>query len=86
MIQIYTSKQCEFCTELKEKLEENQLTYTEIDVDDDKNKKHVESLFKKAGEPVIPIIVIPPHILVPKRSFQTIDNAIDLIHTIIISS
>ena len=85
MIQIYTSKQCEFCTELKEKLTANELKYIEIDVDDDKNKKHVESMFKKAGEPVIPIIVIPPHILVPKRSFITIDNAIDLIQKMIIS-
>jgi len=85
MIQIYTSKQCEFCTELKEKLEDNKLKYLEINVDDEKNKKHVESMFKKAGEPVIPIIVIAPHILVPKRSFVTIDNAIDLIQKMIIS-
>lgn len=85
MIKIYTSKQCEFCTELKEKLTLNELSYHEIDVDDEKNKNEVETIFGKSGEPVIPIIVIPPHILVPKRSFQTIDNAIDLIQNMIIS-
>ena len=85
MIRIYTSKQCEFCKELKEKLKIAELKYTEIDVDDPKNKKEVDSVFKKAGEPVIPIIVFPPNMLVPKKSFQTIDNAIGLIQTMILS-
>jgi len=85
MIQIYTSKQCAYCVELTEKLTKLELKFVEIDVDDAKNKEPVGLMFEKAGEAVIPIIVIPPHILVPKRSFVTIDNAIDLIQNTIIS-
>lgn len=84
MMQIYTSKQCPYCVELTEKLTKLELKFVEIDVDDDKNKESVGLMFEKAGEAVIPIIVISPNIMVPKKSFVTIDNAIDLIQNMII--
>jgi glutaredoxin len=84
MIRIYTSQQCDYCKELKEKLDSKELSYTEIDVDDEKNVKEVEQVFDKSGEPVIPIIIVPPYVLVPKRSFNTIDQAINLIEKLII--
>jgi len=43
----------------------------------------VESVFEFIGEPVIPIIILKPHILAPKRSFNTIDEAVKLILSLI---
>lgn len=84
-IRIYTSKHCEFCDELKEKLEGLELDYLEVDVDNPKNKVEVSKVFKFVGEPVIPIVIVKPHMLVPKRSFNTIDEAIELIKNFFIS-
>jgi glutaredoxin len=80
-IRIYTSKECHYCDELKEKLEKLEIVFTDVDVDDEKNEVEISKLFQFAGEPVIPIIIIKPHMLIPKRSFTTIDQAILLIQT-----
>lgn len=42
----------------------------------------VENLFKLVGEPVTPIIIIGKQVLAPKKSFNTIDQAISLIQKI----
>jgi len=82
MIKIYTSEKCDYCEELKEKLEKENIKFFDVNVDDEKNKDECTKLFKFAGEPVIPIIIKKPHVLVPKRSFNTIDQAIELIKSI----
>lgn len=82
MMKIYTSKDCDYCKELQEKLGKLNLEFTNIDVDDDSNRENVTKLFDFVGEPVIPIIIFDKHVIAPNRSFQTIDQAIILIQSL----
>jgi glutaredoxin len=83
MMQIYTSKNCKYCKDLQLKLDELKIEYEKLDIHDDVNKINTEKVFEFVGEPVIPIIIIKPHLLAPKRSFNTIDEAITLIQSLI---
>jgi glutaredoxin len=82
MIRIYTSEECVYCNDLKTKLQRGNIEYTDIDVDNDKNREHVDKLYEFVGKPIIPIIIKKPHILIPTRSFNTIDEAIELIKSL----
>lgn len=83
MIKIYISKDCEYCKELKGKLTESGINFTAIDIDDEKNRETVSNIFDFIGEPLIPIIIHENKMLVPKRSFNTIDQAMTLIKALI---
>lgn len=83
MIKIYSSFDCHYCKELKEKLNKLNIEFTNIDIDDDLNRENVSKIFDFVGEPVIPIIIYDKHMLVPNRSFHTIDQAIVLIQSLI---
>lgn len=78
-LKIYTSKECVYCAKLKTGLEKTDLEYIEVNVDNPENAKEVEKIYSLVGETVIPIITIQPHLLVPKKSFNTIDEALELI-------
>lgn len=78
-LKIYTSKQCKYCDKLKTGLDGADLKYIEIDVDDGGNNNEVKKIYSLANEVVIPIITVQPHVLVPNRSFRTIDEALELI-------
>lgn len=82
MMRIYTSKKCHYCDDLKTKLKNNNLEYKEINVDAEENSEEVKQVFDFAGEEIIPIIIKDKDMLVPSRSFQTIDQAIELIKSL----
>ena len=86
MIKVYTSKNCDYCKDLQQKLTKLNLEFTNVDIDDDSNREHVTKLFDFVGEPVIPIIIYGKHMLAPNRSFQTIDQAVVLIQSLIDNS
>jgi glutaredoxin len=79
MIRIYTAKKCKHCKKLKKLLEEEGYDYVEVDIDDDKNRDECQKVFDFAGVTLVPIILKKPHALIPTRSFNTIEQAIDLI-------
>lgn len=83
MIKIYISNDCDYCKELKNKLTESKIEFIAIDIDDEKNRESVSKLFDFVGEPLIPIIIHEHKILAPKRSFNTIDQAMVLIKSLI---
>lgn len=83
MVKIYTDEECPHCKKLKKGLIENNIEFIEINVDLPEYKEEVESLFKLAGEPIIPIIVLKPHVLVPRKTFNTIDDALKIIINLI---
>tara|TARA_R110000796_G_scaffold40062_1_gene99380 strand:- start:8533 stop:8784 length:252 start_codon:yes stop_codon:yes gene_type:complete len=82
-MKIYTQTNCSHCDKLKNKLQELKIPFIDIDINDEINKDECEGLFKLTGEPVVPIIVKPPHVLAPNRSFTTIDQAVVLIQSLI---
>jgi glutaredoxin len=83
MIKIYISEVCDYCKELKDKLTESKIEFTTIDIDDEKNQEMVSKIFDFVGEPLIPIIIHENKILAPKRSFNTIEQAMVLIKSLI---
>ena len=83
MVKIYTDENCPYCNKLKVGLNNLNIKFNEINVDLPAHKNEVELIFKLAGERVIPIIAITPSLLVPKKSFNTIDEALQLISNLI---
>ena len=83
MVKIYTDDNCPYCNKLKIGLNKLKINFNEVNVDNMIYKSEVDSIFKMAGERVIPIIVIAPHLLVPKRTFNTIDDALKIISDLI---
>lgn len=83
MVKIYVNKDCKYCTILEEKLTKLEINYFKYDVNDEERKESIEKIYKFVGEPIVPIIIVDKHLLVPKRSFNTIDEAITLIQSLI---
>jgi glutaredoxin len=81
-MRVYTGQGCEYCKKLKELLAKENIDYVEIDVDDKENKEEADKVFEFAGVAVVPIIIKKPHMLVPTKSFNTIEEAINLIKSL----
>lgn len=82
MMRIYTSKDCHYCDKLKELLEKEGYEYFEVDINDKKYEKESNDVFKYVGMTIVPIILKKPHMLVPTKSFNTIEQAIQLIKSL----
>jgi glutaredoxin len=78
-LKIYTSEECIYCDKLKKGLDKLKMEYINIDIDKPENEKEWEKIFAFSEEGTIPVITVQPHALVPKRSFNTIDEALELI-------
>jgi len=72
-------KGCPHCDNLKNKLKENKIDFTEIDVD--KNEKLYEAFSKKVKNDFLPAILIDKTAFLPDKSFNTIDEAVIQIKT-----
>lgn len=80
---IFTAKNCKYCDKLKKGLDLNEIKYKEIDVMDETHKKEVEDVFNFGKTDLVPIIAMKPHLLVPSKSFNTIDEAIEIIKSLV---
>ncbi len=78
-VKVFSMKGCPHCDNLKNKLKENKIDFTEIDVDE--NEKLYESFSKKVGNDFLPAILIDKTAFLPDRSFNTIDEAVTQIKT-----
>ena len=78
-IKIFSMKGCPHCDNLKNKLKENKIDFTEIDVDE--NEKLYEAFSKKVKNDFLPAILIDKTAFLPDKSFNTIDEAIIQIKT-----
>lgn len=77
---VYTAKGCPYCTKLKKGLKEIGVEFNEIRLDVEKNKKIYESLEKASGQNSVPMMLVnQKHLLVPVKSFNTIEEGVELI-------
>ncbi len=74
---VFSMDGCPHCDNLKTKLKENNIQFTEKDVDE--NEMLYESFSKKVDSEYLPAILIGKRAYIPERSFQTIDQAVELI-------
>lgn len=78
MVRVYTIKDCPYCSELKEILKNENVDYTEIDVDNPINEEEFKKLTDFTKSYDVPQIKVNKHVIVPGVSFQTIREAADL--------
>lgn len=76
-VKVFSMKGCPHCENLKNKLNENNIDYIEIDVDEYSDV--YENFSKKVENEYLPAILIDKTAFLPERSFQTIDEAVQLI-------
>jgi len=78
MIRIYTIENCQYCQELKNLLITNNLEYTEVNVDLPENEAEYNKLYELVKTNDVPIIKVKYNILVPKISFTSISEAVEI--------
>jgi len=76
-INVFSMKGCPHCDNLKNKLKENNIEFVELDVDD--NNLLYERFSKKVKNDYLPAILIGKTAYVPEKSFNTIDEAVELV-------
>jgi glutaredoxin len=74
---------CSYCKEMKEILEKNNVEYRYVDIDLPDNQDEVFKVFNVAQSERIPVIVANNSILIPDKSFETLEEAYDIIKRII---
>lgn len=70
---------CPYCEEIKQKLTEGNIEHRYIDIDLPENEQEATEVLNYAQSDRVPIIVVNSTILVPEKSFDTIDEAYDII-------
>ena len=83
MIKIYSIPECPYCTTLKEKLDELNIDYTDVNVMLDENEEEYDKLYEKTKSDSVPIIKVSKYLLIPEKSFRTIEEAVTIIKKLI---
>lgn len=78
MVKIYSIPQCPYCTELKEKLTENNIEFVDVNVYLEENKEEYNMIVEKTKSDEVPIVRVGLQLLVPNVSFKSITEAYDL--------
>ena len=76
-VRVFSMKGCPHCDNLKNKLRENNIEFVELDVDD--NELLYERFSKKVKNEFLPAMLIDKTAYVPEKSFNTIDEAVELV-------
>ena len=79
MIKVYTLTNCSYCKELKEFLIQDNIEFSEVNIDLPENEKEFSELAKIAESEVVPMVKIDDKLLVPNKSFHTILDGYNLI-------
>jgi glutaredoxin len=78
MVRLYGFEKCPYCKELRGLLESNNVKYDYVDVTLSDNEKESNRIFEIAGEETVPIVLVDKTVLVPDKSFKTIQEAYEL--------
>ena len=78
-VKIFSMKGCPHCDNLKNKLNESDIDFVEVDVDE--NEKLYDAFSKKVGNDLLPAVLIDKTAFLPDKSFNTIDEAVKQIKT-----
>lgn len=78
MVKVYSIPQCPYCTELKEKLTQDNIAFEDINVYLEENKEEYKEIIEKTKSDEVPIVRVGTQLLVPNVSFHSISEAYDL--------
>jgi glutaredoxin len=76
-VKVFSMKGCPHCDNLKNLLKENNINFTELDVDI--HEEIYEKFSKKVNNEFLPAILIGKTAFLPDKSFQTIVEAVELV-------
>lgn len=79
MLRIYTIDTCHLCSELKKRLSDESIPYTELNLKIKGNSEEFSKLYSVTKSDKVPVCIINKKILLPDRSFRSIDECIKLI-------
>ncbi len=82
MVSILSSKQCPFCIKLCNLLDTKGITYTELDINLEKNKKLLNKIGDISGTTNIPIVIVNKQIVAPGKSYKTIEQCVEIVEKI----
>lgn len=85
MIRIYVIENCMYCNELKDLLTKENIPFMDIDINLLENVKEFDKINAIAKSDSVPIVLVNKRILVPEKSFQTIQEAFNLIKKFMVS-
>ena len=77
-VRLYGFEECPYCQELKELYENNNINFTYVDIDLDKNKEETKKIMEIGKSDSVPIVLVNKTILSPDNSFKTIKEALEL--------
>jgi glutaredoxin len=76
-VKVFSMGGCPHCDNLKNLLKENNIDFIELDVD--QHEELYEKFSKKVNNDFLPAILIGKTAFLPDRSFQTINEAVELV-------
>jgi len=76
-IKIYSIPECPHCTRLKNLLDEKGYKFTDINANLPENEIEYMEVYKASGVDSVPIIRIENELLVPEKSFNSIEEAVE---------
>ena len=78
-MRVYTIPDCSYCNELKSLLNNDNIPFTEINVELPENEKEFIELTKISESEVVPLVKLGNKLLVPNKTFHTINDGYLLI-------
>lgn len=79
IVKIYGSNTCVYCLKLKNLLIKNNIEHIFIHVDTAEGLEEFKTVFNKSGVDMIPQATVNGKLIVPNKSFSTIEQAYELI-------
>jgi glutaredoxin len=79
MVTIYSIPSCPYCNELKDILTERNIKFNDVDVNLPENEKEFDKIYAVTKSDDVPTVRVYNQLLVPERSFKTIEECADLI-------
>ena len=79
-VSIFTTQDCVFCNKLKSLLDVGGIDYIDYDINNDKNNLSFIKIVEITKEDSVPTIIVGKQLIVPNKSFKTIDQAFEIIN------
>lgn len=79
MVRVYTMEGCPYCDKLKGLLKDDDIEFKEIDINDKKYKLEFSKIMEISGADSVPIVIVKKKILIPEKSFMTIEEGFEII-------
>ena len=70
---------CPYCDKLKGLLKDDDIEFKEIDINDKRYKLEFNKIMEISGADSVPIVIVKKKILIPEKSFMTIEEGFEII-------